>query len=128
MQISQSTEELRTFINDAKNSIKQLEEQIGNALKQLPSAILPESMIGALSKDLRAEEILLSHNLSKDRGEGKIEDFQKAFANNPSALEVVARKPYKATNCDKPYAKHGTPFGIRYPKVVHSPYSTTTSP
>ena len=89
---SKSTEELRTFINDAKNSIKQLEEQISNALKHLPSAILPAPMIDALSKKLRAEEILLSHNLSKERGEGKIEEFQEAFANNPSALEVVGKK------------------------------------
>lgn len=98
---AKSTEELRNFINDAKNSIKHSEEQISNALKQLPSAILPAPMIEELSKQLRGEEILLSYNLSKDRGEDKIEDFQEAFANNPSALEVVGKKTLQSEELRK---------------------------
>ena len=89
---SKSTEELRTYISQAKERIKTLEEQIGLAIKSLPSAMISSDLIISLHKTLLAEEKLLSHQLNKGRGEEKIEEFQRVFSNSPAALEVVGKK------------------------------------
>lgn len=87
-----TSQELIETQTKLKQEIEQGNQQIQAALTAIPLALLPEKQVRDLQTQLRAENVRLLHEAGKEQGEHRVDDFLKAFAENPLAQNVLGPK------------------------------------